>query len=89
MQELLNLVKQSLRITHNALDSEITQVIDEALLDLELTGIRADETDKLIQRAVIVYAKANVGLDNKDAERYQKSFENIKARLSLVGEYHV
>ena len=84
-------VKVALRVTSNAFDSEITALIDAARSELKLSGIRADKaesaTDVLICRAIILYAKANFGYDNTEAERFQESFESLRSHLSLAGDY--
>ena len=86
---MLNKIKQSLRITHNALDNEIQDLIDAARADLRISGVvKLDETDPLIIRAITVYSKANFGLDNADSEKYQQSYESLKTHLALSGEYN-
>lgn len=86
---MLNKIKQSLRITHNALDNEIQDLIDAARADLRISGVvKLDETDSLIIRAITVYSKANFGLDNTDSEKYQQSYDSLKTHLALSGEYN-
>jgi len=85
-------VKLSLRITNSHFDHEIQNVIDAARLDLEQAGvsksvIEQDETDPLIKRAVITYAKSNFGYDNPEAGRFQNAYDMLKQHLSLYGEY--
>ena len=86
---MLNKIKQSLRITHNALDNEIQDLINAARADLRISGVvKLDETDSLIIRAITVYSKANFGLDNADSEKYQQSYDSLKTHLALSGEYN-
>lgn len=83
-------VKLSLRIKTNKLDEEIEGLIEAAKIDLSISGIKKiNELDPLIQRAIIVYCKANFGLDNKDSEKYQKSYDLLKQSLSMCGDYNV
>lgn len=94
---LLDDIKLSLRLTHNALDIEIKDLISSARMDLIQSGISAnkanaegtdiDPIDTLIKRAITVYCKANFGLDNKDSEKYQKSYDMLKQHLSLSTDY--
>ena len=85
---LLNKVKVALRVTNVAFDDEIQDIIASCILDLSTTGVKKlDEADALIIRAVVTYAKAHFGLDNKDADRYLKSYEMIKTHLSLSNDY--
>lgn len=83
---MLEDVKRELRITNTAYDLEVSDLIEAAKLDLRIPQI--DETkiiqsDPLVQRAIILYCKANFGLDNKDSEKYQKSYDNLVEKLSL------
>jgi uncharacterized phage protein (predicted DNA packaging) len=90
---MLNDVKISLRISHTALDTELLDLIESARHDLALSGvsfeITKDESDPLIKRAIITYCKANFGLENKDSEKYQRSYELLKNHLTLAGDYNV
>ena len=47
------------------------------------------EDDPIIQRVIILYVKANFGLDNNDSEKYYKSYLLLKQSLSLCGDYNV
>ena len=88
---ILNDVKLSLRVSSNAFDTDVLDLIEEARSDLMLSGISSvkaqDDTDPLIKRAIKTYCKANFGFDNPDAERLQQSYEMIKQHLSLAGDY--
>lgn len=87
---MLEKVKLSLRIKNNKLDDEITDLIEACKIDLSISGVRKiKDEDPIIQRAIIVYCKANFGLDNKDSEKYQKSYDLLKQSLSLCGDYNV
>lgn len=87
---MLEKVKLSLRIKSNAFNTEISEMIEAAKLDLSISGIKKiDEDDPLIQQAIKTYCKANFGLDNKDSEKYQKSYNMLKEHLSLCGDYNV
>lgn len=87
---MLEKVKLALRIKSNKLDEEITDLIEACKIDLSLSGVkRIKGTDPLIQQAIKLYCKANFGLDNKDSEKYQKSYEMLKISLSLCGDYNV
>ena len=87
--EALEAVKNTLRVTSSVMDEEITDIIAACKLDLEYAGVfTIVETDPLIKRAIIIYAKAQFGLDNQDSEKYQASYESLKNHLSLCGEYN-
>jgi len=86
--DLLYSTKLALRIGTNDLDDEVQNVIDSCLLDLKYSGIKnRDEVDPLINRAVIVYAKANFGF-NEDSEKYQNAYNMIANKLALIAEYN-
>lgn len=87
---MLEKIKQSLRIKNNAFNGEIMDLINACKKDLETAGVKnIDEEDSLIIQAVKTYCKANYGLDNKDSEKYQASYEMQKQKLSLCGDYNV
>ena len=88
---LLDDVKMALRITSSAFDNEIEGLIEAAKADLRLSGVSdakvKDDGDPLIHRAIVVYCKANFGYDNPEAERFQQSYDMLKAHLTLSAEY--
>lgn len=87
---MLEKVKLSLRIKSNTFDTEILDLIESAKLDLKYSGVvLIRENDPLIVQAIKTYCKANFGLDNKDSEKYQKSYDMLKQHLSLCGDYNV
>ena len=86
-------VKLALRVTTTDFDTEIQSLIDAAVADLTLAGVAAEKaqstTDPLIKRAVVTYCKAHFGYDNPEAERFQQSYDMLKAHLTLSQEYTV
>jgi hypothetical protein len=79
-------VKRELRITNTAYDLDVIDLIESAKADLLIPDIdpsKIVETEPLIKRAIILYCKANFGLDNPDSEKYQSAYENLAERLSL------
>jgi len=83
---ILETVKRELRVKNTAFDSEIQSLIDASLLDLQIPQIarnKITESDPLIKRAIILYCKANFGLENPDSEKYQKAYDNLAQKLSL------
>ena len=86
---MLEAVKLALRVSSTAFDFEIQDLIDAGESDLRLAGIYfVDNKDALIKRAIILYAKANYGLDSPNAERYGDSYYLLKQHLSLAGDYN-
>lgn len=87
---ILEKVKLALRIKSNSLDLEIQDLIESAKADLNISGVKnLDEEDPLIIQAIKTYCKANFGLDNKESEKYQNSYNLLKQSLSLCGDYNV
>lgn len=90
---LLPDVKTALRVSHDALDSEISDLITAARRDLYESGISealaqaTDKIDPLVKRAIIVYCKAQFLANNEDAARYQESYRLMKIHMGLAGDY--
>lgn len=87
---MLEKVKLSLRISTSSMDSEITDLISACKVDLSISGVKKIvEDDPIILRAIVLYCKANFGINNKESYKYQKSYDLLKQSLSLCGEYNV
>lgn len=87
---LVEKIRQRVRLTTNALDDEISDLIEEAQADLKLSGVAEDkivDTDPLILRAISTYCRAYYEGDNVKAERLQQSYEMIKRHLCLSADY--
>jgi hypothetical protein len=85
---LIDTVRKRLRITHNALDDDILDLINAAKTELMIVGItKLEETDPLIIQAISTYCKAEFGLNNPEYEKFRAAFESLRNHLTLVGEY--
>ena len=86
---MLEKVRLALRLKNTAYDEEIIDIIEAAKLDLKGAGVKKliDE-DPLIRRAIIIYSKANFGLNNPDAEKYQQSFTTLKEHMAVSSDYN-
>ena len=84
-------IRNYLRLSHGDSDDEIRDLIGAACADLALCGIVPaklyDTDDQLIQRAIVLYVKAEFGLDNPDSEKYRNSYDLLKTHLMLSNEY--
>lgn len=70
-------VKLALRISHNLLDSEISDVITSARLELKRAGVnteKAESNNEDVVTAIKTYCLAYFSSDDKDSERYGESF---------------
>ena len=86
---MLSKVKLALRITTDAFDSELTDLINAALLDLGIAGVNefeATTTDALIIRAVITYCKVHFG-EPDEYDRLKASYDEQKAKLGMATGY--
>jgi len=81
---VLTIVKLALRITSTAFDSEIQQLIDDCLAELQGLGIY--RTDAQTQTAVIAYCKWLFG-NNPDAERWAGIYKDKVSKLMSMSGY--
>ena len=84
---MLEKVRLALRITTEAFDAELTDLINAAYLDLGIAGVsETEETDPLIIRAVTTYCRMNFG-EVSDYDRLKASYDEQKAQLSMASNY--
>ena len=84
---MLSKVKLALRITTNAFDSELIDLIAAAQLDLGIAGVTLPETiDEMVTRAIITYCKMSFGLP-EDYDKLKKSYDEQKAQLVTATGY--
>lgn len=86
---MLEEVKMALRISNNAYNNEIKNLIDACKSDLETSGVAPSyfleaNYRALIKQAIITYCKAQFGYDNQDATRLNESYELLKQKLAIV-----
>ena len=73
-----------------AFDDEISDLVSAARAALRAGGVAADVSesdDASVRVAVKVYAKANFGMDNPDAERLMRSFGEMLTRMAGAAEH--
>lgn len=86
---LINDVRLALRLTTNAFDGEIADLIDACKLDLSISGVvNIEETDSLIKRAILVYVKTHFGMHNDSFEKFEKAYDLLKKHLVLSTDYN-
>ena len=87
---MIEKVKLALRITTNAYDSEITDLIQAGLADLGITDISpsvlTDNAPPLVQRAVTTYVKLHFGQPD-DYDHLKRSYDEQKAQMATSSEY--
>lgn len=90
---LLLKIKNSLRISHIALDEELADTVSSCLADLQVCGVRipvADdpqETDPLILNAIKLYCRKEFTDDTAKAAEYQKRYDALKSCLMMASGY--
>lgn len=84
---MLEKVKMALRITTDAFNDELNDLIDAAQLDLGIAGVvLPDELDAICTRAIITYCKMSFGLP-EDYDRLKMSYDEQKAQLISATGY--
>lgn len=84
---MLQKVKMALRITTDAFDDELNDLMKAAVLDLDIAGVDSDHgVDEIITRAIITYCKCNFGQPD-DYDRLKASYDEQKAQLSIATGY--
>lgn len=88
---LLAKARLALRITTAAYDSDISDLIDAAKLDLGIAGVVLPSAlDALCERAIITYVKVHFGASaDADYDRLKRSYDEQKAQLQTATGYTV
>ena len=83
---IIDTVKLHLRLSDSTYDAEITSLVAGAKAELEAAGAASpvDETDSLVERAIIIYSKMHFGLSGNRLEKYSRAFELLKSTIALV-----
>lgn len=93
---MLAQVKAALRITSEAFDGDLKQLIAAALLDLGIAGVTKETavvnpeqvSDPLVVRAVITYCGMNrINIDDRQREWLKASYDEQKAQLATATGY--
>lgn len=95
---MLEKVKLALRLTTDAFDDELNDLIAAALLDLGIAGIviptvpvtteEESEMDPLIIRAVTTYCKLNFGVPaDGQYDRLKAAYDEQKGQLAIATGY--
>lgn len=87
---MLEKVKLALRITTDAFDSELNDLIAAALADLGLAGVdwgtKDPESDPILTRAVVTFCKANFG-EPDQYDRIKAAYDEQKAQMQMSTGY--
>lgn len=84
---MLDKAKVALRITSDAYDTEINDLIEAAKQDLGIAGVIPAD-DALCNRAVITYVKLHFGdLEPEQFRLLQESYNSQKGQLAIATGY--
>ena len=84
---MLSKAKIALRLTTDAYDEEINDLIEAAKIDLGIAGVELPENlDALCTRAVLTYVRLHFG-QPEDFDRLKKSYDEQKAQMVTATGY--
>lgn len=79
--------KLAARITTEAFDTQISDLLDAAMLDMGVAGVEVpDELDALVRTAAITYFMMRFGQPD-EYDRLKKSYDEQKAQLATCTGY--
>jgi hypothetical protein len=89
---LIDKTKLAMKISTNAYDNDISDLIDAAKLDLGIAGVTLPSTlDALCERAIITYVMVHFGVSGDADYRYSQmlksSYDEQKAQLQTATGY--
>jgi len=85
---MLEKVRNALRIKTHALDDELSDLIQAAILDLGIAGVQPEEINELVETAIITYCKMRNGIP-EDYDQLKKAYDEMKAQMSNASGYTV
>ena len=84
---LITYAKLALRITTDAFDNQVSDLLEAALLDLGVAGVVVPATiDAIVKQAAITYVRLHFGQPD-DYDRLKASYDEQKAQLSMCTGY--
>ena len=86
---LLDKTKTALRVTVDNYDSDLTDLITAAKLDLGIAGVQLPSAlDAVCERAIITYCRVHFSaLSDGEFSRLKASYDEQKAQLSTATGY--
>lgn len=87
--DILSAVKMALRISTNAFDMQLQDLVEAAKLDLGIAGVVLPSTmDAIVRTAIITYVRLHFGQPD-DYDRLKRSYDEQKAQLSTCTGYTI
>lgn len=91
---LLDDAKAACRVTSNAYDNELTDLITAGFADIGITDVNAsmlvesDALNPLVKRAVLTYVKLNFGdMDDGVYDRLKASYDEQKSQMLMSSTF--
>ena len=90
---LLLKIKKSLRISHSALDDDLSDTITACLADLKVCGVKVpekdntQEMDSLVLNAIKLYCRQAYTDDTAKAAEYGRRYDALKSCLMMAEGY--
>lgn len=84
--ELIAAAKLAMRITTNVFDSQISDLLNAAMLDMGVAGVETATVDHLVRQAAITYTMMNFG-EPDEYDRLKRSYDEQKAQLATCTGY--
>lgn len=79
--------KLALRITKDAFDEQINDLLDSSLIDMHIAGVEIPETiTPIVETAQITYVALHFG-EPDEYDRLKKSYDEQKAQLATFTGY--
>lgn len=87
--DILSAVKMALRISTNAFDMQLQDLVEAAKIDLGIAGVVLPSTmDAIVRTAIITYVQLHFGQPD-DYDRLKRSYDEQKAQLSTATGYTI
>lgn len=84
---MIDKVKIACRVKTDAYDSQLTDLIESAKLDLGIAGVIVPASlDALVERAICTYCEMSFGIP-EDYELLKRSYDEQKSQLSNASGY--
>ena len=85
---IITAVKLALRLTTDAYNSQLQDLVDAALLDLGIAGVSHDEStgNALVKQAVVTYCCLHFG-SPADYDKLERSYNEQKAQMQTATGY--
>ena len=81
---VLDYIKMTCRVSTDAFDDELNNLIAAACADMRRVGVREEyinAQDALVVTAIGCFCKSRFGMDNADSEKYFQSYQQMVADM--------